>query len=196
MAATRRFPATTRHWARSVTTVLLAVRRIGSIPSIIIAPPPASGEWANAVRCARTAALSILFAGGLCASPAWSAGGAAKSNLALAGYSGPRCDDPGVYAQIVAEYRGRHGAGSFAPVGIRAREAPRRKYWPQADMPRLFCEGMITPPGGATRSDYSPRYYPIYYAIIANSGGHGLEWCVVGLDRPWVYDPRCRLARP
>jgi hypothetical protein len=24
----------------------------------------------------------------------------------------------------------------------------------------------------------------------------GVEWCVVGLDRDWAYNPRCKMARP
>jgi len=24
----------------------------------------------------------------------------------------------------------------------------------------------------------------------------GVEWCVVGLDRNWAYNPRCKMARP
>ena len=26
--------------------------------------------------------------------------------------------------------------------------------------------------------------------------GWGVEWCVVGLDRNWAYNPACRMARP
>jgi hypothetical protein len=24
----------------------------------------------------------------------------------------------------------------------------------------------------------------------------GVEWCVVGLDRNWAYNPACQMARP
>jgi hypothetical protein len=24
----------------------------------------------------------------------------------------------------------------------------------------------------------------------------GIEWCVVGLDRNWSYNPACKMARP
>jgi hypothetical protein len=195
MVAMRRLLATTPHQTRSVAVVLLAVKRIGSIASTaflpIVALPPAAKGWINAAWGARAKALSFVVASALCASPAWSAGGAAKGNRAPAGYSGPRCNDPVVYARIAAEYPGRHWASGFAAVGIRG-HATTRKYWPHGDMPRLFCEGIITPPSGAER----PSYYPIYYAIIANGLTYELEWCVVGLDRAWPYDPRCRLARP
>lgn len=143
----------------------------------------------DAVRGARAKALSLVVASALCASPAWSADRVVNSNRAQADYFPIRCDDPGVFAQIAAEYRG---------AVIRARETIR-DYWPH-DMPRRFCEGIVTPPDGAERlsfyPSYYPIYYPIYYAIIANSQGYELKWCVVGLDRAWPIDRRCLLARP
>jgi hypothetical protein len=24
----------------------------------------------------------------------------------------------------------------------------------------------------------------------------GVEWCIVGLDRNWAYNPACKMARP
>lgn len=189
MVATRRFLTTTPHQARSVAAILLAFGRIGSNPSTTFPPAIALPRAAkgckgrmNAVRRARAGALGFLLASALCA---WSADGAAKGNRAPAGLS--RCDDPEVFARIAAEYRGRHWASGFAAVAIRAREI-HRKYWPYGDMPRRFCEGTLIAPSRDER--------PIYYAIIADGPGHEIEWCVVGLDRAWPYDPRCRLARP
>ena len=103
----------------------------------------------------------------------------------------PRCDDPSIYGQIVADSRSRYWASSVTVVDIDARKAPTRKYWPQ-DMPRRFCEGAIKTQSGAE----SPINYPVYFAIIGSSSGYDLAWCVVGLDRQWAYDPQCRLARP
>jgi hypothetical protein len=92
-----------------------------------------------------------------------------------------------VFAQIAAEYAGRHWASGFAAVGIRADEA-NWESWPQNLIPRRFCAGTIEALSGVK--------LPIYYAIISDGAGYALEWCVVGLDRAWPYDPRCRLARP
>jgi hypothetical protein len=107
-----------------------------------------------------------------------------------------------VFGQIAAEFLGRHSASGFGAVRVGGREVIR-KYWPQADMPRRFCEGMVIPLSGAARLDchyvspsYYPVCYPIYYAIIANGPSYELKWCAVGLDRAWPVDPRCRLARP
>jgi hypothetical protein len=203
MVATRRHLATTPH--RSVAAVSLAFKLIRSIPSTDFPPnialPLAAKGWMNTVRSARVKALSFLVASALCASPAWSADRVAKSNWAPPEYL-PRCNDSAVFGQIAAEFLGRHSASGFGAVRIGGREVIR-KYWPQADMPRRFCEGMVKPLSGAERLDcryvspsYYPVCYPIYYAIIANGPSYELEWCAVGLDRAWPVDPRCRLARP
>lgn len=191
MVATRRLLAATPHRTRYAAAVLLAFRSIGSIPSTAFLPtialPPAAKGWMNAAWGARANALSFVVASALCASPAWSAGSAAKGNRAPAGYPAPRCADPVVFNRIAAEYGVRHWASGFAAVGIRAHEASWES-WPQHRIPRQFCAGTIKALSGAKR--------PIYYAIIADGPDYGLEWCVVGLDRTWPYDPRCRLARP
>lgn len=37
----------------------------------------------------------------------------------------------------------------------------------------------------------------VHFSIIEDGGfGQGVEWCVVGLDRDWAYNPACRAARP
>ncbi|WP_354229213.1 hypothetical protein [Bradyrhizobium sp. F1.4.3] len=130
-----------------------------------------------------------MIASTLCASPAWSAAGVAKGNRPSAWYSGPRCNDPAVIDRIAAEYRGRHSASGFE--GIHTGKASW-KSWPQyLTPPRRFCEGQIKAWRGPER-----LIYPLYYAIIADGPSYELEWCVVGLDRAWPYDQRCRLARP
>ncbi|MGN6286150.1 MAG: hypothetical protein ACTHM2_13465 [Afipia sp.] len=62
----------------------------------------------------------------------------------------------------------------------------------QDTIPRRFCtaRAMMTD-GHIRRVDYS----------IIEDGGFagfqsGVEWCVVGLDRNWAYNPACRSARP
>jgi hypothetical protein len=149
----------------------------------------------NAVRGARAVALSFVVASALCVSAASSADRVVKSNGAPAGYFPIPCDDSGVFARIAAEYRARHWASDLSAVAILDVHETTPKYWP-GDMPRRFCAGIITPPSGVERLSFYPSNYPIYYAIIANGAGFELEWCVVGLDRAWPIDPRCRLARP
>ncbi len=118
------------------------------------------------------------------------------------GLSGPRydalvplCHDPGVLGQISAKFGHKEGEfwnSSLAIVGIeRIREAAFRP-WDAQTIPRRFCNGIARVSDG-TR-------HPVHYSIIETSGwlglGWGVEWCVVGLDRNWAYNPACRMARP
>jgi hypothetical protein len=40
----------------------------------------------------------------------------------------------------------------------------------------------------------------VYYSIGEDTGfigwSWGIEWCVVGVDRNWAYNPGCKMARP
>lgn len=62
---------------------------------------------------------------------------------------------------------------------------------PQA-IPRRFCSARAVLNDG--------RYHTVRYSIIEDGGlagtGLGVEWCMVGLDRNWAYNPACRAARP
>ena len=64
--------------------------------------------------------------------------------------------------------------------------------WAEATVPRRFCSGKVLVSDG--------RWRPVYYSIIEDGGmigaSWGVEWCVVGLDRNWAYNPNCKMARP
>ena len=64
--------------------------------------------------------------------------------------------------------------------------------WQSDNIPRRYCTA------DAMISDGHPRV--VNYAIVEDGGfagyGQGVEWCVVGLDRNWAYNPRCRAAKP
>ena len=64
--------------------------------------------------------------------------------------------------------------------------------WISGTIPRRFCEANVL------LND--SKWHQIYYSIAEDTGmlgfGYGVEWCVVGLDRNWAYNPRCRWARP
>jgi hypothetical protein len=133
-----------------------------------------------------------------CAAPA-----AAASLFELNfGLSGPRydayvplCDDPNVLGQVsskFAEKEGLHWTSNLEIVGIdRIHETAFRPLASQA-IPRRFCTGL------ARISDGSKR--PIHYSVNETGGwlgsGWGIEFCVVGLDRNWAFNPACRMARP
>jgi hypothetical protein len=64
--------------------------------------------------------------------------------------------------------------------------------WQSDNIPRRYCAAT------AMISDGKPR--PVYFSIIEDGGfagfSHGVEFCVVGLDRNWAYNPACKAARP
>ena len=64
--------------------------------------------------------------------------------------------------------------------------------WQSDNIPRRYCSA------DAMLNDGKSRV--VHYSIIEDGGfagyGQGVEWCVVGLDRDWAYNPRCRSARP
>jgi hypothetical protein len=63
--------------------------------------------------------------------------------------------------------------------------------WRSDNIPRRYCTA------DAMLNDGKPRI--VHYSIIEDGGfagfGQGVEWCVVGLDRNWAYNPSCRAAR-
>jgi len=72
----------------------------------------------------------------------------------------------------------------------RVRETAFRP-WTSDNIPRRYCNAR------AMLNDGKPR--TVEYSIIEDGGfagyGPGVEWCVVGLDRDWAYNPRCKAAR-
>jgi hypothetical protein len=64
--------------------------------------------------------------------------------------------------------------------------------WQSDNIPRRYCAAM------AMISDGKPR--PVYFSIIEDGGfasfSDGIDFCVVGLDRNWAYNPACKAARP
>jgi hypothetical protein len=64
--------------------------------------------------------------------------------------------------------------------------------WGVDYIPRRFCTGKVVTSDGSRRQiDYSVRED---LGIIGATWG--VEYCVVGLDRNWAYQPACRMARP
>jgi len=64
--------------------------------------------------------------------------------------------------------------------------------WQSDNIPRRFCMGSVQLSDGS--------FHGLQYSIIEDGGfagfGQGVEWCVVGLDRNWAYNPACKAARP
>jgi len=72
------------------------------------------------------------------------------------------------------------------------REIAFRPWAAVNTIPRRFCSGKVKVSNG--------KRHRVYYSIIENGGPigatWGVEWCVVGFDRNWAYNPACRMAQP
>lgn len=64
--------------------------------------------------------------------------------------------------------------------------------WQSDNIPRRYCSGEVLLNDGKVR--------PVHFSIIEDGGlasfGHGVEFCVVGLDRNWAFNPACKAAKP
>ena len=65
------------------------------------------------------------------------------------------------------------------------------RTWQSDNIPRRYCTASAQLNDG--------KFRKVHYSIIEDGGlagfGQGVEWCVVGLDRNWAYNPSCRAAR-
>jgi hypothetical protein len=64
--------------------------------------------------------------------------------------------------------------------------------WAGNSIPRRYCSGIVEISDG--------RRTAIHYSIGEDTGmigmTWGVEWCIVGLDRNWAFNPACKMARP
>ena len=146
-------------------------------------------------RCLRSFAIAALVVfGSLTSAPA--AGWLEKSFYLI----GPRYDGvlPPCEAGLetityrFAQKEGRFWNSSLQIVGYeRVREIAFRPWAPDT-IPRRFCTAVATVTDG--------RKHTVNYSIGEDTNMIGMfwgvEWCVVGLDRNWAYNPACKMARP
>jgi hypothetical protein len=118
------------------------------------------------------------------------------------GLSGPRyegkvplCEDSWVTSKIASRFWEKEATHWQSSLSINAIEGIREtafRPWHYASIPRRFCSGYALVSDGTRR--------PIHYSIGEDTGHlgawWGVEWCVVGLDRNWAYNPGCKAARP
>jgi hypothetical protein len=64
--------------------------------------------------------------------------------------------------------------------------------WAPGTIPRRFCRAVAVVSDG--------RKHAVNFWIGEDTGfasmGWGVRWCVVGLDRNWAFNPRCKMALP
>jgi hypothetical protein len=145
----------------------------------------------------RSLPLAIMLVA-LAATPA-EAADPLELNFYLSGprYDGavPPCDWPGALRQISARFAEKEGTYWASKLTIvhfdKVRQVAYRPWAPNT-IPRRFCTALAFVSDGLK--------HPLHYSIGENTGliglDYGVEWCVVGLDRNWAYNPACKMARP
>jgi hypothetical protein len=105
----------------------------------------------------------------------------------------PQCDAAlGIIASRFASKEGRFWNSSLQIVDFAEVRETALRPWAEQTIPRRFCSAQAKISDGLWR--------PLHYVIAEDTGligfSWGVEWCVVGLDRNWAYNPACRMARP
>jgi hypothetical protein len=137
--------------------------------------------------------LGVLSAGNASAA-SW-----LEMNFYLSGprYDGvlPPCDYPEALEKIAKRFNQKEGtfwASDLAIVNFENIRETAFRTWAANTIPRRFCSGIVEVSDGRKRA--------IHYSIAEDTGiigsFWGVEWCIVGLDRNWSYNPACKMARP
>ena len=91
-----------------------------------------------------------------------------------------------------SEKEGRFWNSDLHIVGFDAVRETAFRPWASQTIPRRFCTAVAMVSDG--------RRHTVHYSIGEDTGiigvTWGVEWCVVGLDRNWAYNPACKMARP
>jgi hypothetical protein len=128
-----------------------------------------------------------------------SAAGWLEMNVWLSGprYDGvlPACDDNWALNKIAARFSEKEGTFWNSQLKIQSFEGVREtafRPWAANAIPRRYCSAVANVSDGSRHA--------VHYSIAEDTGvigmTWGVEWCVVGLDRNWAYNPACKMARP
>ena len=106
----------------------------------------------------------------------------------------PACDFHAALDRIINDFRTkefRFWNSELRIVGFEDIHEIEGRPWAAQAIPRRFC-------GGTAVINDNTRH-EIYYSIAEDTAMIGIDWgvnfCVVGLDRNWAYNPNCRSAR-
>ena len=132
---------------------------------------------------------------------AFASGAQAASPLELNFYlSGPRYDGrvaecEAALPRITYQFREKESTFWNSALEITAYgrvHETKFRPWQSDNIPRRYCSADAMLNDGKIRA--------VHYSIIEDGGiagfGQGVEFCVVGLDRDWAYNPACKAARP
>ncbi len=141
-------------------------------------------------------AALLLGLGALALTPA-NAAGLLEKNFYLSGprYDGalPPCEAGlDTIAWQFAQKESRFWNSDLQILGFERIRQIAFSPWAAGTIPRRFC--------GAVADVSDGRKHAVFYSIGEDTGmigaSWGVEWCVVGLDRNWAYNPSCKMARP
>ena len=139
---------------------------------------------------------AAIFAGLGAVAPAHAASWLEK-NFWLSGpnYDGvlPPCEAAlNKIARRFAQKESRFWNSSLQIVGFQGVRETAFRPWANGTIPRRYCS--------ATAYINDGRKHRMNYWIGEDTGmigmTWGVEWCVVGLDRNWAYNPACKMAQP
>ena len=139
---------------------------------------------------------AAIFAGLGAVAPAHAASWLEK-NFWLSGpnYDGvlPPCEAAlNKIARRFAQKESRFWNSSLQIVGFEGVRETAFRPWANGTIPRRYCS--------ATAYINDGRKHRVNYWIGEDTGmigmTWGVEWCVVGLDRNWAYNPTCKMAQP
>ena len=143
-------------------------------------------------RVVLVAVAALLFVGAPAQSASW-----LEKNFWL---SGPRYDNvvPPCEAGLskiadgFATKEGRFWNSDLHILGFERVHEIAFDPWAASTIPRRFCSAVALVSDG--------HKHAVRYWIGEDTGfigaSWGVEWCVVGLDRNWAYNPRCKMAGP
>jgi hypothetical protein len=107
----------------------------------------------------------------------------------------PACNYAPALDRIIEDFRikeFRFWKSDLRIVGIENIQESAALPWAAQSIPRRFCSGTAVINDGLR--------HEMYYSISEDTGMIGMDWgvnfCVVGLDRNWAYNPDCRSAQP
>ena len=154
-------------------------------------------DLASAVKRAAFAAAFGVVYGLLAFGPTANAANPLELNFGLFGpsYDGRVAECEAALSTITSQFQEKESTYWNSALEItgygRVHETAFRP-WQSDNIPRRYCTA------DAMLSD--GKLHAVHYSIIEDGGfagyGQGVEWCVVGLDRNWAYNPSCRAARP
>jgi len=139
---------------------------------------------------------AAIFAGLGAVAPAHAASWLEK-NFWLSGpnYDGvlPPCEAAlNKIARRFAQKESRFWNSSLQIVSFEGVRETAFRPWANGTIPRRYCS--------ATAYVSDGRKHRVNYWIGEDTGmigmTWGVEWCVVGLDRNWAYNPACKMAQP